>query len=182
MQLRACGHESQTAVVRQARRHDLGIGAHAGVERLIALRVIVNGDIVIAQQVGEGGIALAALAEIYAAFAPVVGDAEGDEQHIQRAPDLFGADAQVNARQRHAAHDGDGAGNAQLGACKHLEENVLVVRTDEHDVAAAIDDAVKEVYHDVGAQVNAGVPLKTEPHLLDGRQALDILDADVLRL
>ena len=178
-----CGgsHQLQAAVVGQVGRHDLGIGAHAGVECLIALRVVVDGQIVIAQQLGEGGIALAAFAEVHAALAPVVGDAEGDEQHLQRAPDLFGADAEVNARQRHAAHDGYGAGDAQLGAGKHLEENVLVVRTDEHDIAAAVDH-VKEVYHDVGAQVNAGIPLKTEPHLLDGLQALDLLDADVLRL
>ena len=180
-----CGgcHQRQAAVVGQVGRHDLGIGAHAGVERLIALRVVVDGQVVIAkQQVGEGGIALAALAEVHAALAPVVGDAEGNKQHIQRAPDLFGADAQVNTRQRHAAHDGDGAGHAQFGAGKHLKKDILVVRTEKHDVAAAIDDAVKEIHHDVSPQVNAGVPLKTEPHLLNGLQALDLLDADVLGL
>ena len=179
-----CGgcHQRQAAVVGQVGRHNLGIGAHAGVERLIALRVVVDGQVVIAKQVGEGGIALAALAEIHAALAPVVGDAEGDEQHIQRAPDLFGADAQVNTRQRHAAHDGDGAWYIQFGASKHLKKDILVVRTEKHDVAAAIDDAVKEIHYDVSPQVNAGVPLKTEAHLLNGLQALDLLDADVLSL
>ena len=148
---------------------DAGVRAEARIQRAVVLRIVADRHILTPEQVGEGGACLAAAAEVHAARAPVIGDAERDEQDLERAPDLLGRDAEVDARHLHTADQRDRIRHAELCSCEHLEENILVIRALQHDVAAAVND-VKQVDDDVCLEVDAGVPLECQPHLVDDAQ------------
>ena len=153
----------------------LQVGADAGVEDAVALRVIADGDVravlVVAVELQQRGIAglgeVAAGADVDAALAPEVGDAEGEGQRFKGAPDLLRADADVDAEQRHAAHGGDGLGDHQPDAREHLKVPILIVLPDQHDVAVAGDGLFEHVDIDARLQVQVGVPLQTQGDAAD---------------
>ena len=102
-----------------------------------------------------------------ALLAPEVGDAEGQAERFEGAPDLLGVDADVDAEQGHAADGGNGLGDAQTDAGEHFKVPIRIALAHQGDVAVALEHALEHLDVDARLQDQIRVPLQVEHDALD---------------
>ena len=175
-------HQYQSAIIFQIAYHQLGIGSHTGIQGESALCIVSHGNFIISQQFGEGRLGLASAAKVHIALAPVIGHAEGDEQHIHGTPYFFTVQSQIHTADGHATRNRDRIGHLKLGTGKHLKKDVFIVGADHHQITAASNHALKQIHDYIGTHINAGVPFQTQTHPFDGGKSGQRLDADALRI
>ena len=159
----------------------MGIGSHTGIQGESALCIVSDGNFIISQQFGECRLGLASAAEVHIALAPVIGHAEGDEQHIHGTPYLVTVQSQIHTTDFHAARNRDRFGHLKIGTGKHLKKDIFIVRTDNHQITAAFNHALEQIQHDICTHINPGIPFQTQTHPFDGGKSGQRLDADALR-